>query len=135
MKYQQKEFTEELHIKIKNTESVLKEHIKKLLNENKSAFSKKNLELDTGFDKQGDDHFKPGYSSSVAIGISDKTDKDGELIDLHIINIWECERTLFGIPISKNVPGSKIIGKLVDESVEELKEELKEYIEELLNEV
>lgn len=134
MKYQQKDFTEELKIKIKNTESALKEHIEKLLKENKSVFAKKNLELDADFGKEGDDPFKSGYSSSVAIGVSDNTDKNGELIDLHIIKIWECERTLLGMPISKNIPGSKIIGELLDESVEEIKEELKEYIEEFLNE-
>lgn len=132
MKYQQKDFTKELKIKIKNIESALKEHIEKLLNENKSVFSKKNLEFDADFNKEGDDPFNPGYSSSVAIGISDKTDKNGELIDLHIIKIWECERTLLGMPISKHIRGSKIIGELLDESLEEIKEELKEYIEEVL---
>jgi hypothetical protein len=135
MKYQQKDFTEELKIKIKNTESALKEHIEKLLKENKSVFAMKNLELDVDFDKDGDDPFKPGYSSSVALGVSDKTDKNGELIDLHIIKIWECERTLLGMPISNNIPGSKIIGELLDESVKEVKEELKEYIEEILNDL
>lgn len=74
----------------------------------------------------------PGYSSSVSIGIADKS---GELIDLHIIKIWEYERSLLGMSISKNIPGSKIIGELLDESVEEVKEELKEYIEEVLNDV
>lgn len=131
MKYQQKDFTEDLKIKIKSTEAELKEHIEKVLTENKSVFAKNNLELDADFDKEGDDPFKPGYSSSVTIGVSDKTDK--ELIDLHIIKIWECERTLLGMPISKNIPGSKIIGELLDESVEEIKEELKEYMKEILN--
>ncbi|WP_209369602.1 hypothetical protein [Priestia megaterium] len=132
MKYQQKDFTEELNLKIKNTESALKEHIEKLLNEKKSVFAKKKLEFYADFDKEGDDPFKPGYSSSVAISISDKTDKNDELIDLHIIKIWECERTLIGMPISKHIPGSKISGELLDESLEEIKEELREYIEEVL---
>ncbi|WP_144555984.1 hypothetical protein [Bacillus sp. X1(2014)] len=132
MKYQQMDFTEELKIKIKNTESSLKKHVEKLLNENKSVFLKKNLQFDADFNKDGDDPFKPGYSSSVAISISDKTDKNGELIDLHIIKIWECERILLGMPISKHILGSKIIGELLDETLEEIKDELKEYIEELL---
>jgi hypothetical protein len=132
MKYQQKDFTEDLKTKIKNTEAELKKHIEKLLTENKSVFAKNNLELDADFDREGDDPFKPRYSSSVAIGVSDKTDKNGELFDLHIIKIWECERTLLGMPISKNIPGSKIIGELLDESVEEIEEELKEYIKEYL---
>ena len=134
MKYQQKDFTEDLKTKIKKTEAELKKHIEKLLTENKSVFSKNNLELFADFDKEGDDPFKPGYSSSVAIGVSDKTDKNGELIDLHIIKIWECERNFLGMPISKNIPGSKITGELLDESVEEIKEELKEYMKEFLNE-
>nr|WP_263323155.1 hypothetical protein [Neobacillus sp. Marseille-Q6967] len=131
MKYQQKDFTEELREDIKHTEHVLKEHIERLLSENRSVFAKKNLDFDAGFGKEGDDPFKPRYSSSISIGIADES---SELIDLHIIKIWECERTLLGMPISKNVPGSKIIGELLDESVEEIKEELKEYIEEFLNE-
>jgi hypothetical protein len=134
LKYQQKDFTENLKIKIKSTEAELKEQIEKVLTENKSVFAKNNLELDADFDKEGDDPFKPGYRSSVAIGVLDKADKIGELIDLHIIKIWECERTFLGMPISKNIPGSKIIGELLDESVEEIKEELKEYIKEFLNE-
>ncbi|ALC85266.1 hypothetical protein AM499_05125 [Bacillus sp. FJAT-22090] len=132
MKYQQKVFNVELKEMIKNIESTLKEHIERLLKENKSVFAEKNLDFDAGFDKEGNDPFKPGYSSSVSIGIADKS---GELIDLHIIKIWECERSLLGLSISKNIPGSKIIGELLDESVEEVKEELKEYIEEVLNDV
>ncbi|WP_066060192.1 hypothetical protein [Robertmurraya korlensis] len=132
MKYQQKDFTEELKMKIKNIESTLIEHIEKLLNENKPVFAKKNLQFDADFNKEGDDPFKPGYSSSVAIGVSDKTDKNSEPIDLHIIKIWECERILLGMPISKQIPGSKIIGELLDESLEEIKEEFKEYFEEIL---
>ncbi|MBA9028573.1 MULTISPECIES: hypothetical protein [Bacillaceae] len=132
MKYQHKDFNVELKEEIKNTESTLKDHIKRLLKENKSVFAKKNLDFDVGFDKEGNDPFKPGYSSSVSIGIADKS---GELIDLHIIKIWVCERSLLGMPISKNIPGSKIIGELLDESVEEVKEELKEYIKEVLNDV
>ncbi|QGS68513.1 hypothetical protein CV093_08165 [Oceanobacillus sp. 143] len=103
-----------------------------MLKENKSVFAKKNLDFDAGFNKEGNNPFKPDYSSSVSIGIADK---NGELIDLHIIKIWECERSLLGMPISKNIPGSRIIGELLDESLEEVKEELKEYIEEVLNDV
>ncbi|MEH7236451.1 hypothetical protein [Bacillus sp. JJ1562] len=130
MKYQHTDFSVELKEKIKNTELALKEHIERLLEENKFIFAKKNLDLDAGFDQEGIDPFVPGYSSSISIGIADKS---GELIDLHMINIWECERSLLGMPILKNIPGSKIIGELLDESMEEIKEELKEYIEEVLN--
>lgn len=130
MKYQQKDFNSELKEHIRNTEDALKHHIERLLRENKSAFAKKYLDFDAGFDKVGDDPFKPGYSSSVSIGVADK---NGELIDLHKIKIWECERYLLGMPTSKNIPGSKIIGELLDESSEEVKEAMKEYIEEVLN--
>jgi hypothetical protein len=129
LKYHRRDFNEELKEKIENTELALKDHIERLLSENKSVFAKKNLDFDAGFDKEGNDAFQPGYRSSISIGISDESD---ELIDLHIIKIWECDRYFLGIPISKNVPGSKIIGELIDESLVEVKEELKEYIEGLL---
>lgn len=132
MKYQQKDFDEKLKGKIINLEVVLKDYAEKLLSQNKSVFAKKELDFDAGFDKVGNNPFKPGYSSSISIGIADKND---ELIDVHIIKIWECESSLFGMPISKNIPGSKIIGELLDESMEEIKEELKEYIEEVLEDV
>lgn len=131
MKFQQTDFTEELMEKIKNTELTLKDYIERLLSEYKSVFAKKNLDFDAGFDKEGNDPFMPGYSSSVSIGIAEENE---ELIDLHTIKIWECERSFLGMPISKKIPGSKIIGELLDETFEEIKEELKEYIDEFLAE-
>ncbi|WP_338472511.1 hypothetical protein R4Z10_07145 [Niallia sp. XMNu-256] len=131
MKYQYKDFNMELKEKIKRMESVLKEHVERRLQENKSVFAEKNLDLDAGFDQEGDDPFKPGYRSSVSVGVTDKS--SGEMIDFYMIKIWVCERSLFGMPISKPIPGSKIIGELLDESVEEVKEELQDYIEEVLN--
>ena len=41
MKYQHKDFNVELKEKIRNTESALKEHIERVLKENKSIFDKK----------------------------------------------------------------------------------------------
>jgi hypothetical protein len=41
LKYQQKDFNVELKEKIKNTELALKDHIERLLKENKSVFAKK----------------------------------------------------------------------------------------------
>ncbi|MBO1511054.1 hypothetical protein [Metabacillus bambusae] len=131
MKFQQTDFTEELMEKIKNTELTLKDYIERLLSEYKSVFAKKNLDFDAVFDKEGNDPFIPGYSSSVSIGIAEKNE---ELKDLHTIKIWECERSFLGMPISKKIPGSKIIGELLDETFEEIKEELKEYIDEFLAE-
>ncbi|MFC4323209.1 hypothetical protein [Litchfieldia salsa] len=129
MKFQQTDFTEELLEKIKHTEWTLKEYIERLLREYKSIFAKKNLDLDTGFNKEGNDPFMPGYSSSVSIGIAEK---HKELIDLHTIKIWECQRSLIGMPISRKIPGSKIFGELLDETFEELEDELKEYMNEFL---
>lgn len=45
MKYEQKDFTEELKIKIKNTDSAIKKHIEKLLNENKTVFLRRTYNL------------------------------------------------------------------------------------------
>lgn len=126
MKYEAKEFTIELKEKITHYELALKDLIANLITEHKSVFTKKGLKLDAGFDKEGDDPFHPGYSSSISIGISVES---SELIDLHIIKIWECSRYFLGMPVSKKIPGSKIAGELVDESFADLKLELKEYIE------
>lgn len=127
MKFQKTDFTEELKVKIKNTELTLKEYIESLLSEYKSVFASKSLEFDAGFDKEGNDPFIPGYWSTISIGIAEKNE---DLIGLHIIRIWECERFFLGMPISKKIPGSKIIGELLDESFEEVKAELNEYIDE-----
>lgn len=134
MKYQQKDFTKELKTKIQQVESALKEHSMILLRENKSIFENRNFEFDAGFDINGSDHFQPGYCSTISIGITDKINPTGELLNLHVITIWECQRSLLGLPVSKNIPGSKIVGEFVDEPLKEIKEELKGYIEEFLSE-
>ncbi|MDR7073540.1 hypothetical protein [Fictibacillus barbaricus] len=131
MKYQQKEFSEDLLEKIRNTEAALKDHIDRLLLKYKPVFAKKNLDFDAGFYKEGNDPFMTEYRSSISIGISEDNE---ELIDLHTINIWECNRYFLGMPTSKKIPGSKIIGELLDETIEDVKEELKEYINDFLEE-
>ncbi|WP_191561301.1 hypothetical protein [Metabacillus idriensis] len=131
MKYQQRDFTPVLLEKIKNTEVILKEYIEGLMRENKSIFAHKKLVFDAMFDNEGNDPFLPGYSSSVSIGIAQENE---ELLDLHIIKIWECDRYFLGMPISKKIPGCKIIGELLDETFEEVKEELKQYIDGFLEE-
>lgn len=134
MKYQQKDFTQELKKKILEMESTLKEHSMILLRENKSIFENRNLEFNAGFDTNGSDHFQPGYYSTISMGVTDKNNPTGELLNLHVITIWECQQNLLGLPVSKNIPGSKIIGELVEESLKEIKEEVKEYIELFLSE-
>lgn len=103
----------------------VKVHLEKLLKECKPLVAKKNLNFEGEFAIDGNDPFKPGYSSSVNIVM---IEENGELIDLHIIKIWECERTLLGMPITKNLPGSKIIGSILDESLEEVEKELQDYL-------
>ncbi|MFP7474174.1 hypothetical protein SFC55_24600 [Niallia taxi] len=127
MKFQERDFTEELRGQIKNTECTLKDYIDSVLSEYKSVFASKSLDFDAGFDKEGNDPFLPGYRSTISIGIAEKNE---ELIGLHTIRIWECERFFWGMPVSKKIPGSKVIGELLDESFEEIKEELNEYINE-----
>ncbi|MGM0838417.1 MAG: hypothetical protein ACQEV7_19985 [Bacillota bacterium] len=94
-----------------------------------SKFKNKGLLLETAYDKEGDSPFLPGYRSALSIGISDN---EGELIDLHTIVIWECERTFLGIPITKNIFGSKVTGMLLEESPSEITNECTEYLEEQL---
>jgi hypothetical protein len=131
MKYQQREFSEGLLEKIRIIEGALKDHIESLLLKYKPIFAKKNSDFDAGFYKEGNDPFTPEYSSSISIGIAEE---NGELIDLHIIKIWECNHYFLGMPTSKKFPGSKIIGELLDETLEDVKEELKEFINDLLEE-
>lgn len=129
MKYLQKDFSASLLEVIKNKELELKDLSKKLLEQYKSVLAQKNFNLDTSFDKEGGDPFEPGYSSYVSLGISEM---NGDLIDLHTIKIWNCERYFFGIPTTKKIPGSRIIGELLDETYEEMKEEFNELIQEYL---
>ncbi|MBB5181590.1 hypothetical protein HNQ44_003055 [Planomicrobium koreense] len=134
MKYQEKSFTPELKAKIQDMESALKEHSKILLQENRFIFEEKNLEFHASLDVDGHNHFQPGYWSSIVIGVSEKAVPDSDLINMQLITIWKCVRTVLGLEVSTNIPGSKIIGMFVDETLEELKEELREYIEEFLSE-
>ena len=129
LKYQQRDFTPELKARVNGAELELKDYIERLLYEYESVFAERNLEMDVALDKEGIDPFIPGYSSSVSIGIIDER---GELDNLYIIKIWECGRFFLGMPISINIPGSKIIGELLDEALEEVKIGLKEDLEDLL---
>ncbi|MGG3572779.1 hypothetical protein ABES80_09865 [Bacillus gobiensis] len=129
MKYLQSEFTPDLKEKINRTEEQLRAHLEKLVSEYKSVFTNKNLDFEAGIEIEGSDPFQPGYHSSISIGIADESN---ELLDIHIINIWECERYFLGLPISRNIPGSKIAGEFLDESFEDILMELNEYIEEQL---
>ena len=130
MKYHQRDFTPDLKARVNTAEHELKDYIERLLKEYQPVFAEKNLEMDVGFDKEGIDPFIPGYNSSVSIGIIDES---GELDNLYIIKIWECGRFFLGMPISINIPGSRIIGELLDDALEEVKIGLKEELEDLLD--
>ncbi|MDX5476230.1 MAG: hypothetical protein LPK00_11910 [Bacillaceae bacterium] len=130
MKFLEKDFSLELKEKIIKIEVTLKNSVNRLFGEYKTALAKKGLKLNVDFEIVGDDHFHSEYVSSISVGVMDK---DGELIDLHLIKIWECERYFLGIPVSKGIPGSKLVGELLDESVEDIQLELKEYLEEHLS--
>ncbi|OOE14544.1 hypothetical protein [Fictibacillus arsenicus] len=131
MKYYQKDFSAALRVEIKKRELELKNLIEKLMIQYKPLLAKNDLNLDASFDQDGEDPFKPGYSSAISLGIADDT---GEPIDIHIIKIWNCERSFLGIPTIKKLPGSKITGELLDETYEEITEELNEYFSDYLNE-
>ncbi|WP_066172576.1 hypothetical protein [Bacillus marinisedimentorum] len=130
MKYQQKQFNTRLRDNIQSTEKKLESRLENVKNAYTSDFVKINLVLDADFDKEGIDPFTPGYRSAISIGISDETE---ELIDLHVIKIWECDRYFLGMPTSRNLPGSKVAGELIEETPEEVKKEIHEYIKEILN--
>lgn len=132
MKYFHRTFTSELKGKIHSIEKELKEQIEKLLRENKAAFSKKGLKLEAEFNQEGRDVFQPGNRSSISLGISDKR---GDLIDVKIIKIWECEYFFLGMPLSKKIPGSKLFGELLDEPSQEITTELEQWIAEFWDEL
>jgi hypothetical protein len=129
LRYAQSEFDNDLRQRIESTEIALQTHIENLLKEYKPLFSKLKLDLDAGLEREGSHPFQPGYDSSVSVGI---VDIDGEVPYFHMLKIWQCERLFLGLPVSINIPGSKVTGELLDESIEDIKEELKEYIEGIL---
>jgi len=115
---------------VRTTEQALKERIERFSQNYKPVFAKQNLDIDIELDIEGENHFIPGYKSCIVVAIS----QGDELIDLHIIPIWKCERTFLGMSISRSIPGSKVVGEFTDESIEEVCEELKEYVKEICDE-
>ncbi|MDM5317258.1 hypothetical protein QUF49_14710 [Fictibacillus sp. b24] len=126
MIYNQVDFTPELKMEIREREQELKKLLETVLGE---FHTNVRMKIEGSYDQDGEDPFQPDYCSSISLGLSDETN---ELIDLYTIKIWECERTLLGIVVSKNIPGSKVKGELLDESGEEIKEEMREFIMELI---
>lgn len=130
MKYKSTDFTEQLQKEILKIETELQGLCPLMLNKYQPLFAVKGLEFDIGFDRKGVEFFEPGYSSSISFAISENND----LIEFHLIPIWECHRTLLGFSVSKRIPGSSVYGELVDEGIEQIKEEIKEIVEEFLDE-
>ncbi|WP_110112079.1 hypothetical protein [Bacillus sp. CGMCC 1.16541] len=126
MKFGQKEFTSHLQQAIQEKEKQIEALLERLNNEYEARFNQVHLTFETSFEREGFDPFQPGYSSFISIGISEE---GGELIDLHTVPIWVCERSFLGLTVSKNLPGSKVTGELLDESIEEVQVEVYEYAE------
>lgn len=131
MKYRQKEFTDSLRYEIESKETELTRHIGQWLPRYQGMFLQQYKMLDAEITKEGTDPFQPGSSSSLVIAISDDSK---ELIDLHSIPIWTCERLFLGLPVNQKIPGSRIVGELLDENLHEINRELEEYIKDFLDE-
>jgi hypothetical protein len=126
MRFQQKEFTESLKQDIEKIEAELKRDLENWLPHYQDEFLQNYRILEAGIEKEGTDRFLPGAKSSLYIKVSDDYH---ELIDMHVITIWTCERYFLGIPITQHLPGSKLAGELLDLHPAQIKEELQAYIE------
>ncbi|MGX2962027.1 hypothetical protein JNUCC23_22750 (plasmid) [Peribacillus sp. JNUCC 23] len=125
MKYLQRDFSLDLNELIKATEQSFYEHIELLLSEYTPTFTERNQSINLELKKYGTDPFKPGYFSFVSVEI--ELEKYKIIIE---VPIWKCQRYLLGRSLSKNIPGSKIIGELV--TLEEAKNVFREFIEDNL---
>lgn len=125
MKIKQKDFTEQLRERIVNYEKNLDDLAKFLNRKYKPRFAERRLDFGIEMMRRGTDPFNPNYVSEIAYGIARKDD----LLDLHRIVIWECERSFLGLPLPWNVPGSAVTGELADESYESIVRELEAHIQ------
>ena len=129
MRFRQKEFTESLKREIEIKEMEIKGYVDNWLPRYQGLFLQEYKVLDAGIIKEGTDLFQPGYSSSLVVSICDDHE---ELIDVHTIPIWTCERLFLGLPVNQNLPGSRVAGELLDENLPDIKEELQAYIEDFI---
>ncbi|EOV9529252.1 hypothetical protein ACE41A_21700 [Bacillus cytotoxicus] len=129
MNYKEKEFTLDLKEKIVNIEQKLRNVSVQLLQNYTPLFVKKDMELFIELEKNKKDTFEIGYKSSILLEV---TDTQGDMIDFYTIPIWKCNRYFLGLPVSINLPGSKIIGELIDESEKDIQIELRKHLEEFL---
>lgn len=129
MNYKEKEFTLDLKEKIINIEQKLRNVSVQLLQKYAPLFVKKDMELFIELKKSKKDTFEIGYKSSILLAV---TDAQGDMIDFYTIPIWECNRHFFGLLVSINLPGSKVMGELIDESEKDIEIELREHLKEFL---
>ncbi|MDN7226758.1 hypothetical protein QWY15_05555 [Planococcus sp. N064] len=130
MRFRQKEFNESLKQEIHRKEMELTRYVESWLPRFQGLFLQEYKVLDAGVEKDGTDPFQPGYSSSLVVSICDD---HGELIDLHNIPIWTCERLFLGLPVTQNLPGSRLVGDLLDEKLQDIQQELQAYIEDFID--
>ncbi|MBX0314874.1 hypothetical protein [Planococcus glaciei] len=130
MRFRQKEFSESLKQEIHRKEMELTRYVESWLPRFQGLFLQEYEVLDAGIEKVGTDPFHPGYSSSLVVSICDD---HGELIDLHNIPIWTCERLFLGLPVTQNLPGSRLSGDLLDENLQDIQQELQAYIEDFID--
>ncbi|WP_312471975.1 hypothetical protein [Neobacillus sp.] len=125
MKYLQTDFSSDLNELINTTEHSFYEHSKLLLSEYADLCVKRDRKLTIEVEKYGKDPFMPGYVSIISVIIKREKDK------IKIVGpIWKCQRTFFGIQLSKNLPGSKVSGELI--TLQDTGNVFKEFIEDNL---
>ncbi|MET3085125.1 hypothetical protein [Priestia megaterium] len=130
MKYGEREFTLQLRNRINKIEQELRDVTMKLEQIYTPLFQKQNLDLFVKFEVANGDHFDEGYESVVIIFIND--DIEGDMLDFYNVVVWKCSRTFLGIPLSKKIFGSKVIGELVGESLSDIKVELETHLDDFL---
>lgn len=130
MRFRQKEFNESLKQEIHRKEMEIIRYVESWLPRFQGLFLQEYKVLDAGVEKDGTDPFQPGYRSSLVVSICDD---HGELIDLHNIPIWTCERLFLGLPVTQNLPGSRLVGDLLDEDLQDIQQELQAYIEDFID--
>ncbi|MFC7364186.1 MULTISPECIES: hypothetical protein [Bhargavaea] len=129
MKYVELDFTPQLERTIRKREESLEKLLKETMDKYLPRFEEKGMDLDGELERRKDELFEPGYESSLSLAV---LDRDGELEELHIIDIWACRRVFLGLWVSLPLPGSRITGELLDETDEEIRMELEEFLQESL---
>jgi hypothetical protein len=126
LKYSQINFTQELNRLIKNTEQKFIEYQELLLNEFTSVFDMRKQKISIYLNRVGKEPFEPGYISSIMVEIMKSQDYRIKIE----IPIWKCQRQIIGFPISRDIPGSKVTGKLI--TLDECQNVFREFIEDNL---